>query len=173
MRTLCLMAGMLVLSLAQAGGSSADTVNCGNSPRMDLADVQNRLDAAQALWHKHWRGNYSLSVQVRGAWDHFDLQLSMHGKATAKLKFVPSQSFVPKLYPGIEEKMAENAGRYYTVVAFFQQIKAMIHFSFPGRPCGIFNVMFDPVDGHPRRIEFDNAGGDDEETLLIISPLGE
>jgi Family of unknown function (DUF6174) len=155
--------------MALTGGGDEVLSNCGSSPRMDLAVTQRRLDAARVLWRQHWRPDYALTIQTRGSWDHYNLELRVGRNAAARLTYVPIRGAgTPS--PRVKHMGAEFI-RYHTVSALFASIQEIVRRTPSAQPCGTLNVEFDSLDGYPRRIVWDSPYIIDEETDLTISSL--
>ncbi|GGJ83800.1 hypothetical protein [Deinococcus aquiradiocola] len=159
---------------------------------MNLADVQRRLTAAEALWQKRGPRTYELSTEAQGQVSFkMTVQVSDHALtgqiATDQLR-LPGQ---PAVAPVTQAASAASADRF-TVPGLFAQVHRLLRRHQPlkavgrtetgagvpalpgsaGVPaCGILNVTFDVCDGHLRALQYDTVFTIDDEFTLKISPL--
>ena len=159
---------------AQAGAVN----DCGNSPRMDVAQVKRQVMAAEALWRQRGPKHYSLNVTSERGLGHFSLRISVEQGVFAKpIEFRVLSNFPPEYKRQLEQQLDQRGdmlARRYTVNALFEQIHNItaLH-STRGmvNACGVFKAKFDATDGHPRSLTYDFAFSIDEEFSYTTSPL--
>ena len=177
-----------LLAQAQAGGGSSSV--CGASPTMNLADIQQRLTAAEALWQRRGREAYELITDDRGQLSsRMTVQVNgpvTRGQVITQPLLLPGQ---PAVAPVGREAGAASARRC-TVPGLFAQVYRLLRrhrplraiqpaktgtSALPGNadlpPCGILNVIFDAHDGHLRSLRYDTVFIIDDEFTLQVSAL--
>jgi hypothetical protein len=168
-RRLVVLALLIVLSVAQAGGSGAAPSACGSSPTMNLADVQKRLTAAEALWKRRGPAAYRMNIDLEGEFGISRFQLSVPLKDSAWL-------FVYPQFRNGEANIRSSAPwptpvDTYTVPGLFAEANSVLGLAQEPGTCGVLNITFDHYDGHVRVLRFDNFAVTDEEFTLTVSPL--
>lgn len=158
-----------LLAQAQAGGGASPV--CGASPTMNLADVERRLTAAEALWERRGPSRYGLNVIFSGVWAHFDLEVQMRGAATAQM--TASQLPLPGAVLAMPSSTpaASDMARRYTVPGLFAQVTSALKTARASGGCGMLNATFDAQDGHLLSLRNDSAGVIDDEFSFTVSPL--
>lgn len=161
---------LAALSLARSGGGSPP---CGGSPTIDLAGLERRLSAAEALWGRRGPDAYRLALGLRSAWERSDLLVSVRPGARPRVRvttFPLGLPGEPVPAPVTREGRPELAASF-AVPDLFAGLRSLLREVSPRRPCGILELTFDPHDGHPRALRFDNAFAIDEDFRYTASPL--
>lgn len=161
---------LALVAVAQAGGGRLNA--CGSLPSIDVAGIQRRLNAAEALWRRVGPRQYQLQTTAQGGIGRYTVNLSVGREVVSGIMRAEQGQIAgqPVRLPIFSVNRAESARRY-TVPGLFLQVQRLLDATSPARPCGTLNVTFDPKDGHLRSLQYDNAFSIDEEYSLSVSPV--
>jgi hypothetical protein len=160
----------LLVTLAQAGGGGAPA--CPGGPRMDLAGVQQRLTAAEALWQRRGLGTYRLTAEVNARLSASRLFVQQRGPVVAAQRQVdrPYSPGQPSNTMLLLQTVNPALARRYSVPGLFAQVRALLRDPLL-RPCGDFSVTFDATDGHLRSLVYYPRFTSAHDLRLTVSPL--
>lgn len=133
--------------------------------------MERRLKAAEALWQRRGVRAYQLQVTWLG-------QLSTTSSVEVR-PGEPPRAFRQRLVSGGPSGPGETVTpRWETVSGLFAWVRTLLRDQTEGhpwnphpRPCGTFDVTFDPRDGHLRSLRYDAAFSVDDEHTLTVGPV--
>lgn len=161
---------LALIASAQAGGGQPAA--CDASASIDVAGIQRRLHAAEALWKRVGAKQYRLKTTVEGEVGRYTVDLSVGRVVVSELTIMDSAQVPGHLVnPPVSRPESASGASRYTVPGLFSQVQRLLDATSPARSCGTLKVAFDPVDGHLRSLQYDNAFSEDEEFSLNVSPV--